>query len=112
MTTGQIVVGAVLLIAAAALLLLAVRQFGCKGYCLNNAYIWANKKTREETDFTPYYKQSGVILSMISAMDLFNGLYVLLESPAMLIISAAVMTAALIYSVVSSAKIEKENKNK
>lgn len=112
MTTGQIVVGAILLIAAAGMLLLAVRQFRCKGYCFNNAYIWANKKTREETDFTPYYKQSGVILTLIAAVTFFNGLYVLLEASALLIISAAVMTAALIYSVVSSAKIEKENKNK
>lgn len=110
MSASEIVMAVLLFIAAAVLTLLAVRQLKCKGYCFNNAYIWADKKERDSRDFTPYYKQSGRIFLMIAGLAVLNGLYVLLKSGWLLGGAAALMTVTLVYAVSSSVKIEKAKK--
>ena len=109
MSASEIVMAVLLFIAAAVLTLLAVRQLKCKGYCFNNAYIWADKKERDSRDFTPYYKQSGRIFLMMAVL---NGLYVLLKSGWLLGGAAALMALTVCYAVSSSVKIDKENKEK
>ncbi|MBR1393125.1 MAG: DUF3784 domain-containing protein [Ruminococcus sp.] len=110
MSVGEIVLAVLLFIAAAVLTALAVRQLKCKGYCFNNAYIWADKKQRETGDFTPYYKQSGIIFLMIAGLDVLNGLYVLLKTGWLLVGAAALMALTVCYAVSSSVKIEKAKK--
>ena len=112
MSASEIVMAVLLFIAAAVLTLLAVRQLKCKGYCFNNAYIWADKKERDSRNFTPYYKQSGRIFLMIAGLAVLNGLYVLLKSGWLLGGAAALMALTVCYAVSSSVKTDKENKEK
>ena len=112
MTTVTIVMAVICFIAAVLLAVMAVRQLRCKGYCLNNADIYASKEERDRTDYTPYYRQSGIVFLMIAALTVLNGLYFLLEAGLLLGAAAAVMTVTLVYAVSSSVKIEKAKKNK
>ena len=48
--TAQIIAGSVFFGLAGLMVLLAVRHFKCRGYCFNNAYIWASGEEREKED--------------------------------------------------------------
>ena len=109
MDVGRIVVSVLMFLGAAFMFVIALRQLACKGCCFNNAYIYASKKEREERDFTPYYKQSGRVLLLVSSVFVFNGLYALTGLWYFTAAAAAVMAAAVVYAVASSARMEKKN---
>ena len=50
MSTAEIILTAILFLCSAVLAVLGVRQLRCKGYCFNNAYIFASEKEREQMD--------------------------------------------------------------
>ena len=47
MSTAEIILTAILILCSAVLAVLGVCQLQCKGYCFNNAYIFASEKERE-----------------------------------------------------------------
>ena len=105
------IVLAVILFGVSALFVFGgVRQLSEKGYLFNNAWIWASESERQTLDKRPYYRQSGTVFLLMAGMWLFIGLYVLLESSIMMLPSALCMTAATIYAVVSSARIDRQQK--
>ena len=48
-------------LAAGVLLVLAVIHFAERGFLLNNAYIYASLKERENMDKKPYSRQSAIV---------------------------------------------------
>lgn len=95
---------------SAACFAVGARQLAEKGYLFNNAWIWASDEERRTIDKSRYYRQSGITFLLLAGVWLFIGLYVLLENSAMMIPSALCMTAATVYAVVSTARIEKQRK--
>ena len=80
------------------------------GFLLNNSYIYAKKKEREEMDKKPYYKQSGIVFILIGIVFLINTLEALLETGWLYYCVIVVILAAIIYAIVSSVLIEKHKK--
>lgn len=106
MSTAELILAIVLFVVSALLVFAGVRQLQCKGYCFNNAYIYASKTEREQTDYTPYYKQSGIVLLMLSALFLLNGLRIVLRIGFLFYVSLVLIAAVILYSIVSSIIIE------
>ena len=110
--TAQIIVGVVFFVLAALMVLLAVRHFKCRGYCFNNAYIWASKEERESGDFTPYYKQSGVVFLMLAVLSVIEGLYIILMLRPLIFGQIVTVEVMFCYAVSSTVRIGKENREK
>ncbi|MBR4555193.1 MAG: DUF3784 domain-containing protein [Ruminococcus sp.] len=109
--TTRIVFAVIMFVLSAVLTLLAVRSLICRGYCFNNAYIWASEQERREKDLTPYYRQSGVVFLMLALTALLEGLYILVDALPLMIAEAAVFAALMVYAVRSSVCIERSNKD-
>jgi len=107
MSTVEIVFFVVLLAVSALLALLGIRSLRCKGYCFNNAYIYASEKEREQTDFTPYYKQTGKVLLMVSGLFLLNALRIVFKLNFLFYVSLVLIAAIIAYAILSSIMIEK-----
>lgn len=110
--TAQIIAGSVFFGLAGLMVLLAVRHFKCRGYCFNNAYIWASGEEREKEDFTPYYRQSGVVFLMIALLSVLEGLYIILAFRPIIFGQIVTVEAMAFYAVSSTVRIGKEKKNK
>ena len=89
---------------------MSIRSFCCKGFLLNNAYLYAPKQQREAMDKKPYYRQSGVVFLLIGVIFLLNGLSVLWEITWLSYAAMAVMVLTASYAISSSAAIEKKKK--
>jgi BioD-like phosphotransacetylase family protein len=107
MNTAEIILVIVLFVLSALLAFAGVRQLQCKGYCFNNAYIYASEKEREQTDFTPYYKQSGKVLLMVSGLFLLNALRIVFKLNFIFYVSLVLIAAIIAYAILSSIMIEK-----
>ncbi len=76
----NVATGVFCVILAIVLLLISVLQFQEKGFLLNNAYILASKKEREEMDANkemkhPHYRQSGYTFLLFRISFVFLALY-------------------------------------
>lgn len=103
----HIIAAGILCMIALVSLILSIRSFCKKGFLLNNAYIFATRQERETMDWSPYYRQSGVILFLIALIFLLNAISVLCESILLSVIIAVVMIFTAIYAIASSIKIER-----
>ena len=79
-------------------------QFKERGYLFNNAYIWANREKRKrlnenKEDKTTYYRQSG-----------FSFIYIFTHWIWMLVALVVVIIIAVVYAVISSIKIERNER--
>ena len=82
---------------------IAILQFAEKGFLFHNAYLWASKEERERMDKSPYYKQAGVVFSLIGIIFLLNGVEALFQRSWFFPIVIAVEIGTVLYAVVSSA---------
>lgn len=99
------------IVSAIILFFLSFVQFREKGFLLNNSYIWASKKEREEMDANkeakrPHYRQSGYIFMLLGVSFAVNSLYCFLNLHWLLILFWILIAVTLIYAVVSSIKME------
>ncbi len=110
MSTGELAAAIIIFIAAAVLLFLAVRHFLEKGYLMNNSYIYVSKKARETMNKKPYYRQSGIILCILSAVFLVTGLSLVFRNDNIVFINIPLIIIGIIYAIVSSVMIGKNEK--
>lgn len=61
-------------------------------------------------DKKPYYKQSGTVFVLIGIVFLLNGLEVIFKTGWLFYIAFSVMALTVFFAVVSSVKIDKQNK--
>lgn len=106
----DIIVAIVLIAVSLLVFVLSIRSFLEKGFLLNNAYLYASKKQREEMDKKPYYRQSAVIFFMIGIVFLLIAAAILLDNFRVTYIADAVIVLLLIYAIASSIAIEKRKK--
>ncbi len=108
MTTGETIIAAVVFALSGVLFFLAARHFMQRGFLLNNAWIYASREERQAMDKGPYYRQSAVVLCLLGAVFGVIGLSVSLRDRRLYLAEAALVIAAVIYAVVSSARIAKK----
>lgn len=110
MTAAEIVVAVIVFVFAGVFVLISACHFAEKGFLFNNAYIWASKEEREKMDKSPHYRQSAIVFAFISAIFLVIGISILLQNYKIQLLEIPLIIGALIYAIISSAKIERRTK--
>ena len=106
----EIIIASILFAVSVFLFLMSVRSFMEKGFLFNNAYIYASKQEREKMNKKPHYRQSAIVFLLLGTVFLLLALAVLLEAYWISFVGVAVVIITLIYAIVSSITIEKNNK--
>ena len=106
--TGSIIGTIILSIAASVSFVLSYRQYNEKEPLLNNAYIYASEPERKKISKKPYFRQSSIIFLLVGIIFLILAVDMLLKTTWLVFCSISVAVAAIIYSVISSSKIERE----
>ena len=106
----EIIIASILFAVSVFLFFMSVRSFMEKGFLFNNAYIYASKQEREKMNKKPYYRQSAIVFLLFGIVFLLLALAVLLEAYWISFVGVAVIIITLIYAIVSSITIEKNNK--
>ena len=106
----EIIIASILFTVSVFLFFMSVRSFMEKGVLFNNAYIYASKQEREKMNKKPYYRHSAIVFLLFGIVFLLLALAVLLEAYWIFFVGVAVVIITLIYAIVSSITIEKNNK--
>lgn len=109
---GDVIFAGVLGLAAIAAFVFSVRSFREKGFLLNNAFIYASPQEREKLDKKPYYRQSAVVFLLIGVILAVNAADVLLKTGWLFYVVMGLAGVAIIYAIVSTAIIMKNEKSK
>ncbi len=117
MGAGQIMVEIIFLTLAIGAFVISYLQFKEKGFLFNNAYIWASQEERKQMDKDKeskrsYYRQSGFTFAQIGIIFLIFAVYLVADWIWMYITFWVSVIIAVAYAVVSSIKIERQNKAK
>ena len=83
-----------------------------KGFLFNNAYIYANKKEREEMNKRPYYIQTGIVFVLLSIASCLEGFNALLRNDLFFVLFIIIIVITLIFAIVSTVYINKKIVNK
>ena len=106
----EIIIASILFAVSVFLFFMSVRSFMEKGFLFNNAYIYASNQEREKMNKKPYYRQSAIVFLLFGIVFLLLALAVLLEAYWLFFVGVAVVIITIIYAIVSSITIEKNNK--
>ena len=106
----EMIITSILFAVSVSLFFMSVRSFMEKGFLFNNAYIYASKQEREKMNKKPHYRQSAIVFLLLGLLFLLNALAVLLKANWIFYVGVAVVIITLIYAIVSSIMIEKNNK--
>lgn len=106
----EIIVSIVLFTISLLMFILSIRSFRGKGFLLNNAYIYADKKERGSMNKKPYYRQTAIVLLLVGLIFLLNGLSLILENDLIFFAVIAILAITVIYAIVSSIAIEKRKR--
>lgn len=106
----EIIIASILFAVSVFLFFMSARSFMEKGFLFNNAYIYASKQEREKMNKKPHYRQSAIVFLLLGLLFLLIALAVLLEANWISYVGIALVIVTLIYAIVSSVIIEKNNK--
>ena len=106
----EIIITSILFAVSVFLFFMSARSFMEKGFLFNNAYIYASKQEREKMNKKPHYRQSAIVFLLLGLLFLLIALAVLLEANWICYVGIALVIITLIYAIVSSVIIEKNNK--
>ena len=106
----EIIIASILFAVSVFLFFMSARSFMEKGFLFNNAYIYASKQEREKMNKKPHYRQSAIVFLLLGLLFLLIALAVLLEANWICYVGIALVIITLIYAIVSSVIIEKNNK--
>lgn len=79
-----------------------------KGFCFNNAYLYASKEEREKMDKSSNYKQSAIIFLLLFFGFVAVGMYAMTHIRWIFILEIVIMAVAVIYAIISSIRINKK----
>ncbi len=83
-----------------------------KGFLFNNAYIYANKKEREQMNKKPYYIQTGIVFILLSIASCLEGFNALLRYDVFFVLFIIIIVVTLLFVIVSTIYIDKKIINK
>ncbi len=89
------------------LLVISIFHFKEKGFCFNNAYLYASKEEREKMDKSPYYRQSAIVFLLLFFYFVVMGIYSIIYAKILLTIEAIIMVFVFLYAIISSIIISK-----
>lgn len=107
--TQIIVSGIVVLCLSCFLLFISIMHFNCKGFLMNNSYIYASKEKRKSMDKAPHYRQSAIVFLLLSIMFGSMGVWMLTNIKIFIILTWIALCMTIIYAVVSTIKLEKHD---
>lgn len=96
---------------AAIFYILAGMQLKEKGVLLNNAFLYASAEERKTMDKKPHYRQSGIVFLLIGTIFILNTVQIITVAGWIFNIIIIIAAVTLVYAVVSSVIIERNNKN-
>ena len=105
----EIIGASILFLVSVFAFITSIRSFMEKGFLLNNAYLYASKQERKTMDKKPHYRQSAIVFLSIGLIFLLIGLNMLFQTNWIFYIVIAIVIVTLIYAIVSSVMIEKNN---
>ena len=105
---SNIIIAIVLFIVSLGAFLVSVRSFMQKGFLFNNAYIYATKEERENMNKRPYYRQTAITFLLIGIIFLLLGINIFLKISWLSYVTIMLAVVTLIYSIVSTVKIERK----
>ena len=108
MSTGKSIVAIVIFGFSGFLMVLGIRHYMEKGFLMNNAYLYASKEQREKMNKKPYYRQSDIIFGILSVVFIVIGLSLVLQDDRILLFEILLISGAIVYAVVSSVQIGKQ----
>ena len=108
---GRIIGTIVLSVFAIVSFILSYRQYNEIGALLNNAYFYASEQERKKMNKKPYFRQSSIVFLLIGVIFSILAVDMLLKTNWLVFCSISVAVATIVYAVISSAKIQKENKD-
>ena len=83
-----------------------------KGFLFNNAYIYANKKEREQMNKKPYCIQTGIVFILLSIASCLEGFNALLRYDVFFVLFIIIIVVTLVFAIVSTIYIDKKIINK
>ena len=107
-----LVLAIVLFIFSFILLVWGVLSLFNKGFLFNNAYIYANKKEREQMNKKPYYIQTGIVFILLSIASCLEGFNALLRYDVFFVLFIILIVVTLVFAIVSTIYIDKKIINK
>lgn len=110
MNKVELVAGIINFIIAVACAFISIKHFMEKGFLLNNAYIFASKKERKILDKKPYYRQSAIIFCLLFFVFIIIGISITSNNYKFELLEIPLLSGTLIYTIISSIKIEKNKK--
>ena len=110
MLTAELIIAITMFLIAGILVLLSIRSFSGHGFVLNNAYIFSSEEERKTMNKKPYYRQTAIVFLLLSLVFIIIGLSIILQNYMIELLQIPVITAIIIYTIVSSIKISKKTK--
>ena len=108
--TVMIVIGIILFVMSAGCLTLGIMQLLRKGPLINNAWLYADDEQRRTMDKAPYYRQSGIVFSLIGFQFIMTGVFCITKIHFFIYAECAVIGFVVLYAIVSAVMIEKKKK--
>ena len=106
----EIIAAGILFLISVFAFFMSIRSFMEKGFLFNNAYIYASKQEREAMNKKPHYRQSAIVFLLLGIVFGLIGLAALFDANWIFYIVVVIIIITLIYAIVSSIAIERQNK--
>ena len=108
MDTGELIAAVFIFAIAGVLLILGIRHFMEKGLLMNNVWLYASTEERKIMDKKPYYRQSAIVLFLLSAVFIIVGLSLVFQNDRIVLLEIPLIGTTIIYAIVSSVQINKK----
>lgn len=108
--TAAIVLAIFYVILSAGAFTISCRSFREKGFLFHNAYLWASKQERKTMNKKPYYRQSAIVFLLLGIILLLMAIEVFFDLVWIFFIALAVGIAAIVYAVVSDARLGRKRR--
>ena len=103
MSTSEIILVFVLFLLAFTGFLVGGMQLACRGPLLNNLYP---DDAEEKPDPKPYYRQSGVAITLVGVVMLVNAAAIFLHNSKLCWINAVLLPVIVIFVIATAAMME------
>ena len=108
MSTTEIVTVFILFVLAFTAFIVGAMQLKCRGPLLNNLY--PGDQT-DKPDPKPYYRQSGVAITLVGVIMLVNAAAIFLHNSKICLVNAVLLPVTVVYVIGTAALMEDRNKH-
>ncbi len=106
MTESELIFAVLVFAISVIMLVTGIRSFRCKGFLLNNAYIYASKEEREKMNKKPYYRQTAIVFLLLSIVFMIIGVSIVFQNYRITLLEIPIIICAVIYAIISTIRIK------